>query len=48
MKTEMTYMEILNKLYDDVKSDVCIPENKRKIILEMISRLMAKLWKYSA
>jgi GTP-sensing pleiotropic transcriptional regulator CodY len=48
MKTEMTYLELLNKLADDIESDVCIPEHKRKIILEMIARLMAKLFKYSA
>ena len=48
MKTEMTYMELLNKLYDAVESDVCMPNSQRKIILEMISRLMTKLFKYSA
>ena len=48
MQKEMTYMELLNKLYDDVESDVCIPEHKRNEILEMLSRLMARLFKYSA
>ena len=37
MKTEMTYLELLNKLANDVESDVCIPKHKREIILEMIS-----------
>ena len=48
MKTEMTYMELLSKLYDDVESDVCIPEHKRKEILVKISILIEKLFKYSA
>lgn len=45
---EMSYMDLLNKLYDDVESDTCMPESRRKEVLEMISRLMAKLFKYSA
>ena len=45
---EMTYVDLLSKLYDDVESNVAIPERKRKEILEMISRLMARLFKYSA
>jgi hypothetical protein len=48
METELSYMDLLNKLYDDVESNVSIPEWKRHEILEMISRLEAKLWKYSA
>ena len=48
METELTYVDLLSKLYENVESDVCIPEHKRKEILEMISRLEAKLWKYSA
>ena len=45
---EMSYMDLLNKLYDDVESDICMPEARRREVLEMISRLMAKLFKYSA
>lgn len=48
MKEEQTYVDLLSKLYDDVESNAAIPEPKRKEILEMISRLMARLWKYSA
>lgn len=46
MKTEMSYVDLLNKLYDDVESDN-IPEKDKKQILDMIARLLAKLWKYS-
>lgn len=45
---EMSYVDLLNKLYDDVESNVTIPERKRKEILEMIARLEASLFKYSA
>ena len=45
---EMSYMDLLNKLYDDVESDICMPTRTREEILEMISRLMAKLTRYSA
>lgn len=48
MLDEMSYIDLLNKLYDDVESDIAIPERKRKEILEMISRLEARLFKYSA
>lgn len=48
MVDEMSYVDLLSKLYDDVESNVTIPECKRKEILEMISRLMARLFKYSA
>jgi len=44
---EMSYMDLLNKLYDDVESDVCMPERTRKEVLEMLSRLMGKLIRYS-
>lgn len=45
---ELSYVDQLSKLYSDIESDVCIPNYKKKEILDMISRLMAKLWKYSA
>ena len=48
MRTELTYVDLLSKLYEDVESDVCIPERKKKEILEMIAQLEAKLFKYSA
>lgn len=48
MKCEMSYVDILDKLYDDIESDVAIPEHKRKVILDMIAQLEAKLFKYSA
>ena len=46
MKTEMSYVDLLNKLYEDVESDN-IAEKDKKQILDMIARLQAKLWKYS-
>jgi uncharacterized protein (UPF0147 family) len=45
---EMSYIDLLNKLYDDVESDITIPKHKREEILEMIFRLEARLFKYSA
>lgn len=42
----MSYVELLNKLYEDVESDA-IPEKDKMQILDMIARLQAKLWKYS-
>lgn len=42
----MSYLDILNKLYDDIESDN-IPEKDKKRILDMVARLMTKLWKYS-
>lgn len=45
---EMSYVDLLSKLYDDVESNVAIPAKKKKAILEMISRLMARLFQYSA
>lgn len=45
---EMSYMDLLNKLYEDVESDTCMPERRRKEVLGIISCLMAKLFQYSA
>ena len=42
----MSYVELLNKLYETVESDN-IPEKDKEQILNMIDRLQAKLWKYS-
>lgn len=46
MKTEKSYFEILSDLYSQIESDP-IPANDKKFILDMISRLLVKLYKYS-
>ena len=42
----MSYVDLLNKLYESVESDN-IPEKDKELILNMIARLQSKLWKYS-
>lgn len=47
METEMNYIELLEKLKEDVESD-CIPSNEKHVILFLISILEEQLWPYSA
>ena len=47
MKTELSYLDLVLKLYDDVQSDECMPTNDRRDILELIEQLGDKLEKYS-
>ena len=43
---ELSYIDLLVKLNNDVESDI-IPEKEKKEILNLISQLELKLWKYS-
>lgn len=43
---ELSYLDLVNKLYADVKSDV-IPEDNKEEILETIGTLYDLLWPYS-
>lgn len=43
---EQSYLDLINKLYEDVKSDA-IPEEDKEEILETISSLYDLLWPYS-
>ena len=45
---EQTYLELIEKLYDDVKSDTGIPDDVRTEIEETIASLRDLLWDYSA
>jgi uncharacterized protein (UPF0147 family) len=45
---EMSYFEFLNKLYEDIKSDVAMPEHAREDVLNRIEQLEEILFKYSA
>jgi hypothetical protein len=44
--TEMSYVDLLNKLHEDVNSDV-IPSKEKAEIFLLIAQLKEKLWKYS-
>lgn len=44
----MSYFELLNKLYDDIKSDVAMPEHVREDVLKRIEQLETILFQYSA
>lgn len=44
---EMTYVDLLKKLEEDVESDV-IPFKEKSKILHLIRQLQTFLWKYSA
>ena len=44
---EMSYIELLQKLKEDIESDY-IPDEEKEIILTLISSLEEQLWKYSA
>ena len=46
-KAELSYLDLLNKLNKDVKSDL-IPDDEKRKILRLIAQLEAMLWKYSA
>lgn len=43
---QMNYLELLQKLKEDVESD-CIPHEDRHTILYLISLLEEQLWVYS-
>ena len=43
---ELSYIDLLVKLNNDVENDI-IPEKEKKEILNLISQLELKLWKYS-
>lgn len=43
---EFSYIDLLNKLADDIKSD-CIPADDKEEILETIGSLFDMLWPYS-
>ena len=45
---EMTYVDLLSKLHNDVESDVCMPKQEKEAILKLIFQLEEKLWNYSA
>lgn len=45
---EQTYLELIEKLYEDVKSDSGIPEDARVEIEETLASLRDLLWDYSA
>lgn len=45
---EQTYLELIEKLYEDVKSDSGIPEDTRVEIEETLASLRDLLWDYSA
>lgn len=47
MKTEKTYLEMLNELYEAIETD-CIPENDKEEIMETMNSLRDMLWDYSA
>lgn len=47
MKTEMTYLDLINKLRSDVESDV-IPSGDKTEILDLLLQLYDLLWPYSA
>ena len=44
---ELSYVDLLTKLKQDVESDV-IPSEEKQTIMELIEDLFDKLWKYSA
>lgn len=48
MKTEQTYLEQIEKLYEDIKSDPTIPKDARIEIEETLASLRDLLWGYSA
>ena len=48
MKTEQSYLEQLEKLYEDIKSDSTIPKDVRIEIEETLASLRDLLWVYSA
>lgn len=43
---ELSYIDLLNKLAEDVKSDA-IPEDDKEEIIETLGSLYDLLWKYS-
>lgn len=43
---ELSYLDLVSKLYTDVKSDT-IPEDNKTEILETIASLYDLLWPYS-
>ena len=45
---EMSYFDLLNRLYEDVKGDETIPSSAKEEILNGIEALLPKLWRYSA
>lgn len=47
METEMTYVDLLEKLKSSVKADN-IPADEKAEILKVIYSLEIMLWKYSA
>ena len=47
-EVEYTYLELIAKLYMDVKADMCIPYEDRIKIEETIASLQDLLWNYSA
>lgn len=47
MPSELTYLDLLTKLKEDVKSDIISAEEKAEI-LRVIYSLESMLWKYSA
>ena len=44
---EMSYVDILTKLHDDIEADI-IPKSEKEEIMQLIYMLQEKLWKYSA
>ena len=46
METEMSYVDLLSKLHQDVESDI-IPDKEKEEILSLIYKLEEELWKYS-
>ena len=47
MKSEKTYLEMVDELMETVNNDN-IPENEKEEIKESIANLYDLLWKYSA
>ena len=45
---EQTYLEQIEKLYEEVKADTSIPEDDRTEIEETLASLRDLLWDYSA
>ena len=43
---ELSYIDLINNLVEDVKSDI-IPESDKEEILETLYSLYDLLWKYS-
>ena len=44
---EMSYVDILIKLHDNIEADI-IPQYEKEEIMQLIYTLQEKLWKYSA